>query len=223
MVRKSGLSAGKIDVYYYSPEGRKFRSKAQLVKALRDKIDLTNFDFRAGKMMSSNTPKRFRHDVNVSLPIRQTASIFKQPVTVVRNHPNSKTRTDLKHGIQEPPRQLYWEKRLQNFFASDVSGDKMPSFHLPSSIQSFAPDLMGPENLLHGIAAALHIGNQPVTGQTVLESVFQKHPTAYINADQPLIHSVTISDLDIQKQEARVLEARRRLQQAMNTVIVSPT
>jgi len=47
-----------------------------------------------------------RADVNVVLPIRQTASIFKQPVTIVSNHPDSKTRSDLRHGSQEQPRQV---------------------------------------------------------------------------------------------------------------------
>jgi p55-binding region of Methyl-CpG-binding domain proteins MBD len=47
-----------------------------------------------------------RQDANLSLPIRQTASIFKQPVTIVSNHPDSKTRTDLRHGVQEQPRQV---------------------------------------------------------------------------------------------------------------------
>lgn len=47
-----------------------------------------------------------RQDANLALPIRQTASIFKQPVTVIRNHPDSVTKADLKHGPQEPPRQV---------------------------------------------------------------------------------------------------------------------
>lgn len=47
-----------------------------------------------------------RLDTSLVLPIRQTASIFKQPVTVIRNRPESKTKTDLKHGVQEQPRQV---------------------------------------------------------------------------------------------------------------------
>ena len=50
-----------------------------------------------------------RHDSNLALPIRQTASIFKQPVTVIRNHNDSVTKTDLKHGPQEPPKQVIWK------------------------------------------------------------------------------------------------------------------
>jgi len=53
-----------------------------------------------------------RADVNVVLPIRQTASIFKQPVTIVSNHPESKTRTDLRHGTQEQPRQVTYHSGL---------------------------------------------------------------------------------------------------------------
>lgn len=54
-----------------------------------------------------------RADTSLVPPIRQTASIFKQPVTVHRNH-ESKVKSDLKHGsTQEKPKQLFWEKRLE--------------------------------------------------------------------------------------------------------------
>ena len=64
-----------------------------------------------------------RHDASLSLPIRQTASIFKQPVTVVRNHPDSTTKSDIKHGPQDPPRQVcYWFRPFQCFSMLSVRG-----------------------------------------------------------------------------------------------------
>lgn len=53
-----------------------------------------------------------RSDASLVPPIRQTASIFKQPVTVYKTQ-ESKVKTDLKHGNQEKPKQLFWEKRLE--------------------------------------------------------------------------------------------------------------
>ncbi|GAA6076130.1 methyl-CpG-binding domain protein 2-like, partial [Tachysurus ichikawai] len=41
-------------------------------------------------------------DLNTALPIRQTASIFKQPVTKVVNHPNNKVKTDLQRATEQP-------------------------------------------------------------------------------------------------------------------------
>lgn len=62
-----------------------------------------------------------RTDVSLVPPIRQTASIFKQPVTVHRNH-DSKVKSDLKHGTsQEKPKQLFWEKRLEVKITMDNS------------------------------------------------------------------------------------------------------
>ncbi|KAM4719727.1 methyl-CpG-binding domain protein 2 isoform 1-T2 [Anableps anableps] len=116
VIRKSGLSAGKSDVYYYSPTGKKFRSKPQLARYLGNAVDLACFDFRTGKMMPGKLQKnkqRFRHDaqslakggkpdLNTTLPIRQTASIFKQPVTKVTSHPGNKVKTDLQRGVEQP-------------------------------------------------------------------------------------------------------------------------
>ncbi|KAG7221235.1 hypothetical protein INR49_017452 [Caranx melampygus] len=65
VIRKSGLSAGKSDVYYYSPTGKKFRSKPQLSRYLGNTVDLGCFDFRTGKMMPGKMQKnkqRLRHD-----------------------------------------------------------------------------------------------------------------------------------------------------------------
>ncbi|XP_071277398.1 methyl-CpG-binding protein 2-like [Agelaius tricolor] len=89
VIRKSGLSAGKSDVYYFSPSGKKFRSKPQLARYLGNSVDLSSFDFRTGKMMPSKlqknkqklrsdalNPNKGKPDLNTTLPIRQTASIF---------------------------------------------------------------------------------------------------------------------------------------------------
>ena len=55
-----------------------------------------------------------RADTSLVPPIRQTASIFKQPVTVHRNQEtDGNVKKDLKHGTQDKPKQLFWEKRLE--------------------------------------------------------------------------------------------------------------
>ena len=101
-----GISgARKSDVYYISPSGKRIRSKPELLKILGEHYDLATFDYHSGKMnpalASTNgkssgskgsksngtkTPYDFtrslRNDASLVPPIRQTASIFKQPVTV---------------------------------------------------------------------------------------------------------------------------------------------
>lgn len=41
-------------------------------------------------------------DLNTALPIRQTASIFKQPVTKVTSHPSNKVKADLQRASEQP-------------------------------------------------------------------------------------------------------------------------
>ena len=52
-------------------------------------------------------------EYNLVAPIRQTASIFKQPVTVYKEH-KSKVKAELKHVSREKPLQLFWTKRLSS-------------------------------------------------------------------------------------------------------------
>jgi len=54
VMRKSGATAGKSDVYYYSPEGKKCRSKVQMTQYLPDDFEIDNFDFKVGKNSESN-------------------------------------------------------------------------------------------------------------------------------------------------------------------------
>ncbi|XP_041371357.1 methyl-CpG-binding domain protein 3-like isoform X2 [Gigantopelta aegis] len=217
VVRKSGLSAGKTDVYYFSPDGKKIRSKPQLARYIGEALDLSAFDFRTGRLIYSAVRKRIRHDASLILPIRQTASIFKQPVTVIRNRPESQTKSDLKHGPQDPPKQLFWEKRLQGLQARDSADDPIQAMDLPRNMQPVGPEMTN-ENVLQSISAALHLSNIPITGQNGSKTSIQKNPGVNIDANQPHIQQMLIHEEDIRRQESKVTEARLKLQDALNTL-----
>lgn len=71
------------------------------------------------------------------------------------------------------------------------------------------------ESVLQSISAALHLNSTPVTGQSSSRASIQKNPGVNIDASQPHIQQMLVSDEDIQRQEQRVIEARRRLQDAL--------
>lgn len=90
-----------------------------MARYLGDRIDLSTFDFRSGKINSILLRKSrrqrgtqfdyargVRNDASLVPPIRQTASIFKQPVTIIKTQPDSKSKPELKHGLQEKPKQV---------------------------------------------------------------------------------------------------------------------
>lgn len=98
------------------PDGQKYRTKQQLIKALGDSIDLTAFDFKSGKLSVAAARKAreqsrgsngsgpsyeylrgLKAEACVVAPIRQTASIFKQPVTLVHH---LKDQSSTKHDIK---------------------------------------------------------------------------------------------------------------------------
>ncbi|XP_074984472.1 methyl-CpG-binding domain protein 2 isoform X1 [Caretta caretta] len=156
-------------------------------------------------------------DLNTTLPIRQTASIFKQPVTKVTNHPSNKVRSDPQR-VTEQPRQLFWEKRLQGLSASDVSEQIIKSMELPKGLQGVGPG-NNDETLLSAVASALHTSSAPITGQ--LSAAVEKNPAVWLNTSQPLCKAFIVTDEDIRKQEERVQQVRKKLEEALMADILS--
>lgn len=185
-----------------------------------------------------------RTDLTLVPPIRQTASIFKQPVTVYK--PNETTvKSDVKHGSQEKPKQLFWEKRLevmkfilnqiyvvsqsndntvlkkknlvflyQGLRACDVDGIEFGPIELPKGLKAVGPNV-DEGTLLQSVATALHVSGQPIIGQTEQKSVLTSNLSAFTNPEQPLMYAINISDDDIRRQEERVTNARKKLQDAL--------
>ncbi|XP_053975789.1 methyl-CpG-binding domain protein 2 isoform X3 [Hylaeus anthracinus] len=156
-----------------------------------------------------------RNDASLVPPIRQTASIFKQPVTIYKTQ-EGKVK-DIKHGNQEKPKQLFWEKRLEGLRACDPDGFEFDAMDLPKSLKPVGPYITE-ETLLQSVATALHVSSQPVTGQTGSKTALEKNPGVFLNPDQPLVQAVSIADEDIKRQEDRVALARKKLQDALRGV-----
>ncbi|XP_053317755.1 methyl-CpG-binding domain protein 3 isoform X3 [Spea bombifrons] len=187
-------------------------------------MDLSTFDFRTGKMLMSKINKnrqRLRYDglnqakgkpdLNTSLPVRQTASIFKQPVTKVTNHPTNKVKSDPQKAVDQP-RQLFWEKKLSGLNAFDIAEELVKTMELPKGLQGVGPGCTD-ETLLSAIASALHTSTMPITGQ--LSAAVEKNPGVWLNTSQPLCKAFMVTDEDIRKQEELVQQVRKKLEEAL--------
>jgi len=229
--RRNGLSAGKSDVYYFSPQGKKFRSKPELVRHFKNTFDLSMFDYRSGKMIHDkakflaqrkryNQERSGRVNLDTSIPSRQTASIFKRPVSKKTNHKQSRvkvsqpsnTKPNQGSGTARAPQQLLREKRLAGLKPCDVAQTIVETIDLPKAMQAVGPGTT-PEELLQRIASQLHQGTTPISGQTSSNVV--KDPLVWQNTQQPLCKSFIITDDDIRRQESKVSAARKRLERAL--------
>ncbi|XP_040317638.1 methyl-CpG-binding domain protein 3 [Herpailurus yagouaroundi] len=206
------------------PSGKKFRSKPQLARYLGGSMDLSTFDFRTGKLLmskASRSRQRVRYDsssqvkgkpdLNTALPVRQTASIFKQPVTKITNHPSNKVKSDPQKAVEQP-RQLFWEKKLSGLNAFDIAEELVKTMDLPKGLQGVGPGCTD-ETLLSAIASALHTSTMPITGQ--LSAAVEKNPGVWLNTAQPLCKAFMVTDEDIRKQEELVQQVRKRLEEAL--------
>lgn len=245
--RTNGLS-GKIDVYYISPRGDRIKSKMELAKYVGPNVDLTSFDYRSGKInpvLLRKSSKRLRNgvydyrslknDPSLTVPTRQTASIFKKPVTFFPNKTKSPVYStqqvkdfcrEANIAFNEPksdqvdkPYQIFWHKRLENKSAYDTDMDKIENFSLPNYIKSFSSVLSNNDTMLRSITTSLHLNLQTTRGQEASlkrpkkndDDDIVRNPVAFLNPLQPVIQQATITEENIRSQESAVLEARNKL------------
>eukprot|EP00070_Physeter_catodon_P049479 XP_028356373.1 methyl-CpG-binding domain protein 3 isoform X3 [Physeter catodon] len=200
-----------LPVYSTGPSGKKFRSKPQLARYLGGSMDLSTFDFRTGKMLMGKMNKS-RQRVRYDSPSQvKTASIFKQPVTKITNHPSNKVKSDPQKAVEQP-RQLFWEKKLSGLNAFDIAEELVKTMDLPKGLQGVGPGCTD-ETLLSAIASALHTSTMPITGQ--LSAAVEKNPGVWLNTAQPLCKAFMVTDEDIRRQEELVQQVRKRLEEAL--------
>ena len=98
--------------------------------------------------------------------------------------------------------------------ACDSDGNEFPAIDLPKQLKPVGPNIRDP-TLFQSVATALHTSVHPVTGQMSPKNVLTTNPGVFVNPDQPLLHSCSITDEDIRKQEERVNGIRKKLQEAL--------
>ena len=75
------------------------------------------FGFRTLLIVIFLYSRGVRADASLVPPIRQTASIFKQPVTVIKTQ-EGKVKTDFKHGPPDKPKQVCVLFTIENVFVN---------------------------------------------------------------------------------------------------------
>ncbi|XP_029996725.1 methyl-CpG-binding domain protein 3-like isoform X2 [Sphaeramia orbicularis] len=161
----------------------------------------SDLDLRIGRLEQNKTEPRNKHtnrrrrlksrlDLNAMILVRQTASIFKQPVSMVTNHPSNKVKTDQRRDLDQP-KQLFWNRKLFGLSALDAV-DQSVQMNLPAVFHSVAPSY-SEQSLLAAIAGTLHSGPAPSSQLT-------------------LTGSFGVTDNDIRRQEVLVQGVRRRLE-----------
>uniref|UniRef100_A0A915PZH6 Uncharacterized protein n=1 Tax=Setaria digitata TaxID=48799 RepID=A0A915PZH6_9BILA len=161
-------------------------------------------------------------DGPLNAPWRKTVSIFKQPVTLVHT-----TSRETKNPTNEQLRRicLYWAKSLENLCAMVpvCNADRITiddNEHIAHTLDLAckmepALGIIGTDGSAASLCSALHgFGASVITGQTASKKQLESNPSINTNVDQPFIQAVSVSEQDIQQQERRVLDMRKRLQEA---------
>lgn len=104
--------------------------------------------------------------------------------------------------------------RLEGMRACDIDGAEFVTTDLLKGLKPVGPNV-SEETMIQSVATALHVSGSPVTGQNREKPLLEKDPGAYINPKQPLVQAVSVSEEDIKRQEEKVIEARRKLQDAL--------
>lgn len=104
---------------------------------------------------------------------------------------------------------------IQGLHACDMDGNEFGPIELPRGLKPVGPNVDN-GTLLQSVTTALHLNNTiPITGQTAPKSSLTSNAGVFLDPAQPLMHAATISEDDIRRQEDRVTNARKKLQDAL--------
>lgn len=96
-----------------------------------------------------------------------------------------------------------------------MDGNEFGPIDLPRGLKPVGPNINN-GTLLQSVTTSLHLNNTlPITGQNASKSALISNAGVYLDPGQPLMHAVTITDDDIRRQEDRVTNARKKLQDAL--------
>lgn len=249
VARLKGISAGLVDVVYAPssaatdlPAGKKFKSKLELHRYFGNRYDMALLDYRSGKLSHVNWRKARRmkslainntnyasaakYDNYLNLPIRQTASIFKQSVTIkTNNHKNEPAPAHItnppannKTAEKTKPNQLFWEMRFNNLRAVDTRHINEEDANLNHELElrnipKFKSFSLSNENVLRSVAASWYLNQtKSLVGQ---EKEFGKNARIFIDREQPLIPQTAIKENELKMQEQRLKQMRQKLKTAL--------
>lgn len=96
-----------------------------------------------------------------------------------------------------------------------MEGNEFGPIELPRGLKAVGPNVNN-STLLQSVTTALHLNSTAaITGQNASKSALSSNAAVFLNPEQPLMQSVTITEDDIRRQEDRVTNARKKLQDAL--------
>lgn len=196
-----------------------------------------NGTHRGLKGHASASTRNQGFDGPLTAPHRQTANIVRQPVTLVHSTsletkaapanvidaanlavkagPNTKLN-------RAKPRQMFWSQRLANMRPFILRPNQAPDMAaqepltLPNRITLIGPHVDETSSIA---SLACFLQNPSLeresVGQMNTKKTIDNNAGIFVDPKQPLIQAVIISDQDVLAQERRVLDARRRLEEAL--------
>lgn len=96
-----------------------------------------------------------------------------------------------------------------------MDGTEFGPIELPRGLKPVGPNINN-NTILQSVATALHVNNaQAIAGQTGSKSALSSNAGVFLNPEQPLMYAFSVTDDDIRRQEDRVTNARKKLQDAL--------
>lgn len=123
---------------------------------------------------------------------------------------------------RDKPRQMFWCKRLENLRPMLLRTYQTPDqavaepLLLPTKILPTGPNISDTSASASLAAFLQHPSlDRDSTGQMYTKKILESNPGVFTEPSQPLIQNIILTDQDVLAQERRVLDARRRLEEAL--------
>ena len=220
----NGLSTGKCQVRFTSPDGEVFYNKSQLVKKLGANFDYAVFNFQSDVQVNRKfQPRSQRYkDSQVASkpavacrPLAVEMLLKRKRCAVVKNFPKNQSRKiNGANSIKSAPLQILQGKRFEPYVKNKQFKNFLTNSELTDVLQKQKSDfareeVMGLLSQRYNHAQSKHMGPLPV--DNVVSATYNLNNTKTRSS----LSLVDITEIDLKAQKEKIMKIRSKLAEAI--------
>ena len=218
----NGLSTGKCQVRFTSPDGEVFYNKSQLMKKLGANFDYAAFNFQSDAQVNLKfQPRRYKDSQSASKPaiacrpLAVEMLLKRKRCSIVKNFPKNQSRkVQGANSIKSAPLQILQGKRFEPYVKNRQFKNFLTNSELTDVLQKQKSDFAR-EEVMGLLSQQVYHAQSKHTGPIPVDNVVSVTNNLNNTKTRSTLSLVDITDIALKAQNEKIMKMRSKLAEAI--------